>query len=323
MTTLTLSSKLNETDLSGLLSPSQIKSQVSSIFSDLQGEVFFNEEPTNNILKNPTFSGTAGSYQTSGSVNYKTDSTGEVVSVSSSFKNATVATDSGIITITGAFTNTSSATSSSSSQQITGISYSGEDGATDSGIITITGAFTNTSSATSSSSSQQITGISYSGEDGSKWSIAGGYASSQSYSAKTDKALSTYSENYTSLTSTDSNKNTITFTGKINGSQDVDGNFTSTGAITNIDLSIASTNTKLNATGLALTFNDLANFQMGSVADLLPTFLSGNDVITIPKGWEDSVFGYGGNDSIIGSAGDDVIVGGAGNDTLNGGSGND
>ncbi len=283
MTTLTLSSKLNETDLSGLLSPSQIKSQVSSIFSDLQGEVFFNEEPTNNILKNPTFSGSAGSYQTSGSVNYKTDSTGEVVSVSSSFKNATVATDSGIITITGAFTNTSSATSSSSSQQITGISYSGEDG--------------------------------------SKWSIAGGYTLNSKYNDNPFTELFTYSENYTSLSSTDSNKNTITFLGKINGSQDVDGMFISTGAITDIALNMGSI--KLSATGLALTFDDLANFQMGSVADVLPTFLSGNDVITIPKGWEDSVFGYGGNDSIIGSAGDDVIVGGAGNDTLNGGSGND
>ena len=76
MTTLTLSSKLNETDLSGLLSPSQIKSQVSSIFSDLQGEIFFNEEPTNNVLKNPTFTGAAGTYQTMGTVTYKTNSSG-------------------------------------------------------------------------------------------------------------------------------------------------------------------------------------------------------------------------------------------------------
>ena len=286
MTTLTLSTKLNETDLSGFISPSQIKSQVSSIFSDLQGEVTFNEEPTNNVLKNPTFTGAAGTYQTSGSVNYKTDKNGEIMSVSSNFNGATILTDSGKITITGTLTSNVAATGDSAS-------------------------------------SIKITRISFDGKDNSKWSFEGGYASSQSYSAKTDKALSTYSENYTSLTSTDSNKNTITFTGKINGSQDVDGNFTSTGAITNIDLSIASTNTKLNATGLALTFNDLANFQMGSVADLLPTFLSGNDVITIPKGWEDSVFGYGGNDSIIGSAGDDVIVGGVGNDTLNGGEGND
>jgi hypothetical protein len=79
----------------------------------------------------------------------------------------------------------------------------------------------------------------------------------------------------------------------------------------------------LSATGLALTFDDLENFQMGSVADLLPIFLSGNDVITIPKDFGDSVFGYGGNDSIIGSADDDAIIGGAGNDTLNGGAGND
>ena len=45
MTTLTLSTKLNETDLSGLVSPSQIKSQITTIFSDLQGlgEVTFNE----------------------------------------------------------------------------------------------------------------------------------------------------------------------------------------------------------------------------------------------------------------------------------------
>lgn len=283
MTTLTLSPSLFESDLSKLASPSQIKLQISNIFSDLQGEVTFNEEPTNNVLKNPTFSGSAGDYQTSGSVNYKTDSTGEVVPVSSSFKNATVATDSGIITITGAFTNTSSATSSSSSQQITGISYSGEDG--------------------------------------SKWSIAGGYTLNSKNNFTTDTGSYKYSENYTSLSSTDSYKNTITFSGKINGSQDVDGNFISTGAITDIALNIGST--KLSATGLALTFDDLANFQMGSVADLLPTFLSGNDVITIPKGWEDSVFGYGGNDSIIGSAGDDVIVGGIGSDTLNGGAGND
>lgn len=284
MTTLTLSTKLNETDLSGLLSPSQIKSQVSSIFSDLQGEVTFNEAPTNNVLKNPTFTGAAGTYQTSGSVNYKTDKNGEIMSVSSNFNGATILTDSGKITITGTLTSN----------------------------VAATGDY---------ASSKKVTGISFVSEDGSKWSVVGGYASNQSYSTKTDKETNTYSENYTSLSSADSNKNTITFTGKINGSQDVDGNFTSTGAITDIALNIGSA--KLNATGLALTFDDLANFQMGSVADLLPTLLSGNDVITIPKDWQDTVYGYGGNDSIIGSASDDVIVGGAGNDTLNGGAGND
>jgi Ca2+-binding RTX toxin-like protein len=284
MTTLTLSSKLNETDLSGLLSPSQIKSQVSSIFSDLQGEIFFNEEPTNNVLKNPTFSGSAGDYQTSGSVKYKTDNYGEIMSVSSNFNGATILTDSGKITITGTLTSN----------------------------VAATGDF---------ALSQNITGISFVGEDGSKWSVSGGYTLKHSYTTKSDKEINTYSENYTSLSSTDSNKNTITFTGKINGSQDVDGNFMSTGAITDIALNMGST--KLSATGLALTFDDLENFQMGSVADLLPIFLSGNDVITIPKDFGDSVFGYGGNDSIIGSADDDAIIGGAGNDTLNGGAGND
>ena len=110
MTTLTLSPTLFESNLSGLISPSQIKSLITSIFSDLQGEVTFNEEPTNNVLKNPTFTGAAGTYQTSGSVNYKTDKNGEIMSVSSNFNGATILTDSGKITITGTLTSNESAT---------------------------------------------------------------------------------------------------------------------------------------------------------------------------------------------------------------------
>lgn len=124
MTTITLSQSLFESDLSGLATPATIKESLTNIFADLQGDVSFNEEvPENGVLKNPTFSGLAGEYQTNGSVNFTTSTT------KFNFKGATITTTSGEINVLGTFSGTGDSNDNrSSSQKLTSISYIGEDG---------------------------------------------------------------------------------------------------------------------------------------------------------------------------------------------------
>lgn len=284
MATITLSQSFLERDLSGLFTPVAVKDSVKSIFSDLQGDVSFNEDvPKNGILKNPTFSGTAGEYKTNGSVIYKINSAGDV-SGSSNFKGAAITTDRGNINLTGAFSINSS--------------FDGNY-----------------------SSSQKLTNISYVDEGGSTWSVVGGYNLINKYSATNDKTTHSYSESFQSFTSTDSNKNSINFVGNLKWNYPND-EAVESGYISSLSLNLAGT--KLTATGLKLTYNDMLSFELGSVGDLLPQFLIGNDVLTVSS--TDSIHeinGYSGNDKIIGSIEDDTIIGGAGSDKLTGGKGAD
>lgn len=286
MTTIALSQSLFESDLSGLLTPATIKNNITNIISDLQGDVTFNEEqPENGTIKNPTFTGAAGEYKTNGSVTYKTNATGDV-SGASSFKGATITTDSGIINLVGAFSNSSS--------------FDGNY-----------------------SLSQKVTNFSYVGEDGSKWSIVGGYNWNYKYTASNEKSSYSYSQSFQSFSSTDSNKNSISFTGNLSAKwNSPDDTPAITGFITAISLNVAGS--KLNVTGLKLSYDDMLSFELGNINDLLPNFLMGNDVLTVSA--TDSVYeinGYAGNDKITGSTEDDTIIGGAGSDKMTGGKGAD
>jgi Ca2+-binding RTX toxin-like protein len=284
MTTIALSQSLFESDLSGLLTPATIKNNITNIISDLQGDVTFNEEqPENGTIKNPTFTGAAGEYKTNGSVIYKTNAAGDV-SGASSFKGATITTDSGIINLVGAFSNSSS--------------FDGNY-----------------------SLSQKVTNFSYVGEDGSKWSIVGGYNWNYKYTASNEKSSYSYSQSFQSFSSTDSNKNSISFTGNLSAKwNSPDDTPAITGFITAISLNVAGS--KLNVTGLKLSYDDMLSFELGNINDLLPNFLMGNDVLTVSA--TDSVYeinGYAGNDKITGSTEDDTIIGGAGSDKMTGGKG--
>jgi Ca2+-binding RTX toxin-like protein len=92
-----------------------------------------------------------------------------------------------------------------------------------------------------------------------------------------------------------------------------------------------------------MTYSDLSTASTGSVGNLLPNLLTGDDVITISNSdpissfvyayagndkvtgstADDWVEGLEGNDSLIGLLGNDTLIGGFGNDTLDGGAGGD
>jgi Ca2+-binding RTX toxin-like protein len=286
MTTIKLSKSLLETDLSGLLTPANIRNKLDSIYNDLKNDVTFNEqELENGTLKNPTFTGKVGEYKTNGYVAYKINSD-EDVSMSSSFKSAKITTDEGIISLVGAFSNNSN--------------FNGNY-----------------------SSSQKLTKISYIGEDGSKWSVSGGYNLSYKYIEINGKYSYNYAENFQSFTSIDSKKNSVSFIGNILAkSKQPDDEPVFSGCISEIKLNLDGI--KINSTGLNFSYDDVMSFELRNVKDLLPQLLNGNDVITISS--EDpinEINGYLGNDKISCSNEDNSIIGGVGSDTLTGGKGAD
>ncbi|HJS37776.1 MAG TPA: hypothetical protein VJ789_06550, partial [Burkholderiales bacterium] len=176
----------------------------------------------------------------------------------------------------------------------------------------------------------RINSIRYAAPDGDVTTVSGNIALSESGS---------YSGTVGSISATTA----AGYTFKLVGSLTVSGDSISStiaGNVTSITLS--GFGNSLTVTGVSIPFTQLEGLSnVQSLLDLLPQYLTGNDVInynstvgielgsgagndTLTGGiGNDSFDGGTGNDTLNGGAGDDVLVGGEGNDTLNGGAGID
>lgn len=234
---------------------------------------------------NPVFAGQFGTWTLSGTTTGTLDSQGGMASYRTRMNGAVVDTDSGQLKLVGSLSESFSAKTSLLSSQ------------------------------------QRITGATYADTDGAGWSWKGTYLQSYTKNIAAGTFTSqTISTTYTSITLRDGEGTSVSVTGKVSNSL---ANPTWSGTFTGMTLSLGTTSFKTS--GLKLTYEDVLALKTESVALLLPSFLSGNDVITVSAmdPVTGKVQGYGGNDKITGSAGDEVLSGDEGNDSLLGGAGND
>jgi Ca2+-binding RTX toxin-like protein len=313
MATINLSKSLLNTDLSELVTPSQLEEILQYIGEDLASTLdgaYFDVDPiiSNNgkteTYKNLIIDGYYGSLSMKGSAVINYDNYGDYVSGSLSFNNFVYTNNNGKLTVASSMT--ASENGSSASYKITS------------------------------------TGASYVGSDGSKWAIKSSETISYKYNYNTDIETYSYSDTITSYSSSDASGNSITFSGSYKYNSNTE---EYTGYMTSLKLKVGSTS--LSATGLKVTYNDLLSdsYTFSNLSDTLPDFLTGNDTITVSSadtpntyvstqyftGYvNDDIFGYAGNDKITGSISNDYLYGGdgsfetgSGNDTLIGGAGND
>ena len=297
MANISLSQSLLDTDLSSLTAPAAIFSTWSTVINEIYalatGELTLDDEPTKNgntySRKNPSYSSELGTGIALGSTSQTFDSYGNLVS--------------GVTKITGGFFDTGN------------------------GKGTLKGIYSETYSANSGiySRTQNYTEFSFKGDDKSSWSLKGTYKENYSYNQNTEAAKRSLTMSATSVSSSDSNGNSIAYAGSVkynSYSDEWEGYFTTQ--------TITIGKSKVVSSGLKLTYDDLeSGVEIGSIADMLPTLLAGNDVITLSSSdpIEGTVYGYDGNDKIIGSSNDDDIYGDGGdnygNDTIDGGAGDD
>jgi Ca2+-binding RTX toxin-like protein len=321
MANITLSQSLLDTDLSSLTAPASIFSTwstaINEIYALATGELTFDVEPTINgntySFKNPSFSSELGTAIILGSFSRTYDSFGNVTSVVGKVAGASIDTGDGKSTLKGTYSE----------------SYSAK-----------TGIYSRT---------QNYTEISFKGDDKSSWSLMGTYKENYSYNQNTEAAKRSLTMSATSVSSSDSNGNSIAYAGSVkynSNSDEWEGYFTTQ--------TITIGKSKLVSSGLKLTYDDLnSGLEIGSIADMLPTLLAGNDVINLSStdpvsdsdlficGWkgndkitgsvnddeiygdDTSVDGGNGNDTLLGAAGNDRLYGASGNDSIDGGSGDD
>ncbi|CAN6135204.1 RTX calcium-binding nonapeptide repeat [Methylophilaceae bacterium] len=295
MATIKLSRTLLDTDLSNLLTPSQVLAVTDRIGEDfsllISNESFTAVDPIISnggktyTYKNPVVDGYYGTLSMKGSAVIKYDAYGDPVSGSLNFNNLVYANDEGTLKVSA--TLTGSANSSGSSYKITS------------------------------------TGINYEGSDGSKWSIKESESYSYKYNYNTDIESETYSSRITSLSSSDTAGNTINYSGNYTYNNTTD---EYSGYMTSVTLTVGGTSLKI--TGLKVTYDELlddGNYSFSTLNNILPEFLTGNDTITVSStdSPNDAINGYAGNDKITGSNEDDYLIGDDGNDTLIGGAGGD
>lgn len=140
------------------------------------------------------------------------------------------------------------------------------------------------------------------GTNGSAWSFKGSIAQTYSYDSKTDDETYKSTASITSFSSTDTNKNKLTFSGSLKYSDTTD---LWTGYMTTLSLTVGSS--KLTASGLKITYDTLVSTtQLGTVADWSDQIFSGNDTITSTAG-NNVLNGYAGNDKLVGGKGSDVF----------------
>jgi Ca2+-binding RTX toxin-like protein len=300
MTTIVLSQSFLESDLSGLTMPSAMEEVMGGLFAALQQDY-----PIDGNSTNPTVDSELGSIMLTGSTTFKEKTDGSTTS-SYKFKSATILGEL-------------------------------DDAGKPSTTLKVDGSFAGSHAVDvdgneKSEDTHSVKSVSFTG-DGTKWSVAGGYSLRHKADSNSDADPTfDYTENYKSFSSTDANGNSITFAGNIMAEIDpADESIVYSGSITSATLVLGKTGsskaTTMKATGLKLTFDDLAALNgedgSGTMADYLPLFLAGNDTITIAPGETLTAHGYAGSDKITGSAGDDVINGGSGADKLTGGKGAD
>lgn len=297
MANLTLSQSLLDTSLDRFALPSAALNSYSAVASDFALLAFtgvgFDSDPVLSgstlTYKNPLFTGDAGSYQLAGTVSAKLNASGDIASVSGSVTGATIATDSGTLTLKG-----------SVKLQISNVKATYAIG---------------------------LSQVSFAGTDGSRWDLKGAFSESYSYDAKSGAESLKTSASIASISSADSAKNSMSMSGSLKydaGKDQWSGYLTNMTLAIN-GANITSTGLKISYGDLA-SMNSMGTIadwapRLMSGNDVIT--LSSTDA---PRG---AVCGYGGNDKIAGSAGDDRLLGDAadatvwGNDTLVGGAGND
>lgn len=308
MANIRLTQSLLDTSLDNFVVPLTALGFTDSVASDIDSVIQmgggFDSDPVISgntytyTFKNPSYFGEAGEYRFNGSVTAKYSSDNELISAGGSLSGATITSDDGILTLKG-----------SVKAQIT---------------------------ANKTSYSLSYSELAFAGNDGSAWSLKGSVALSYSYDSKTDIETNKYSVTISSISSTDSDKNNLTFSGSLKYTATTD-NWS--GYITTMSLTLDGQ--KLSATGLKLSYAYLSDItSLGTLAEQAPILFAGNDTITVSDADkpQSTVYGYTGNDKITGSSsadslngdtdnvaiwGNDTLLGGGGNDTLNGGGGTD
>ena len=286
MTTITLVQNLLDTDISTIPSPSLAMDTVNQFSSKLSSGVLdgivsdYTVKGSQLIYKDPVFSNGGSEYQFRGTIVANLNSNGDPTSASFNLQMPEIAANNGVVS-------------------------------TD---LIIKGS-ANASGYTESVSMKKV---SFKGDDGSRWTLNGSETFNVKYNSNNDVTTSSRTESYSSYSSSDSNGNSILFSGNIKYNPKTE---TMTGSITGMTLTIDGT--KYNSGKLQLNYDDLKAMTFSNVDALLPIILSGDDVISISNEYISEINGYMGNDKIVGSKNGDLVNGNEGKDTLLGGDGDD
>jgi Ca2+-binding RTX toxin-like protein len=322
MATITLSKTLMSVDLSSLFNPNSvlITGTIQENITGFFDQTYFPTSSSTSSSKNgnttttytnPTYTTDLGNYQLTGKIDLISKTGGSITSASAKITNLLLTDGSaGLYSLKGSYSGTTT--------------YKND------------GAYQSSYTFTASS-------FSYAGSDGTKWTLNTSINETGSYNSSTQLDKGSFKQTITGFSSTDSNGNSVTFSGSYKYSyiwdsskgEPVRSDFA--GNMTAMTLNVAGT--KISVTGLKLGVSDFfsESYSYGTVSDLMPTVLAGNDVITISSSdaYTDIIYGYSGNDKITGSSGDDIIYGDVGfddydlyisikgKDTLIGGNGND
>jgi Ca2+-binding RTX toxin-like protein len=307
MTTVTVSNAFMNTDLSGI----RVGQSLSDAFFTMYEETiswFGEEAPISSdytiignkfTYTNPSFDGTYGTYTTTGTFSGTFDSNYDMTT--------------GAINITNLTARTTD-------------NYEYGDG-----VITLTGSIKGSFKNNIETDTYTVTKARYVGNDGS-WEIGGSLKYTYKENSNTGEIIDSFTGSFSSISSSDTSGNSVLLTGKYTYNSSID-DFT--GYMTTLKVTVGST--VLNVSKLKITPEDWSESYLTNMAELLPDFLTGNDVISVssndPLGESDPVFGYSGNDKITGSGYADWLVGGeydnyeeiagSGKDNLIGGGGND
>jgi Ca2+-binding RTX toxin-like protein len=251
-------------------------------------------------FSNPSFDGTYGTYTSTGTFSGTFDSNNDMTT--------------GAINLTNLTARTTNA-------------YLYGDG-----VITLIGGIKGSVKNNVETSTYTVTQANYIGDDGSRWSVSGSLKYTYKENYITGYITDSFTGSFNSMSSSDVSGNSILLTGKYTYNAAID-DFT--GYMTTLKVTIGST--QLTVSKLKITPEDWSESYLTTMAELLPNFLTGNDVITVsnndPLSELEPLFGYAGNDTMNGSNDDDWMVGGeydndveivgSGNDKLNGGDGDD
>ena len=285
MTTVTVSNAFINTDLSGIRVGQSLNDSFFTIYEEtvswFRDGANINEEPDPDgnkfTITNPTINGSYATYGTTGSLSGTLDAYGETSSMVINLTNLTAWTTD---------------------------SYEYGDGT-----IKFTGSIKGSIKNNIETDTYTVTQANYIGDDGSRWSVSGSLKYTYKENYITGYITDSFTGSFNSMSSSDVSGNSILLTGKYTYNAAID-DFT--GYMTTLKVTIGST--QLTVTKLKITPEDWSESYLTTMAELLPNFLTGNDVITVsdsdPLDGLEPVFGYAGNDTINGSSSDDWLVGG-------------
>lgn len=297
MTTISLSQTLLDTDLSSIASTSSIFDYLDEINSLTTSLLSANE-----FLDSPVVSGRVTSYV-----------------------NPSISSAIGKATISGKISRVDDSRGNlvSGSIDIKGMSITSTDGTLNYKLV-----ISGTTTTQKVSLKISATEIYFKGTDGFSWSMKLDIGATLNVNLNTEQVTGNSRTAYKSITMNDADGNSVSYTGNIkynSTSEDYSGYFT--------NQLITIGKIKISSSGLKITYEDLVSgVEVGSITDMLPNILAGNDVITLSSSdpISETIYGYGGNDKITGTSENDILHGddgegdeSDGNDTLIGGGGDD